>query len=252
MLVALLIAFAFGALVGMDAPTPEMLSRSHPSLLDAAVAITAGLIGAYATARKDIPAALAGVAIAAALMPPLCTVGLALSARHDPLAGGATLLFLTNIVFISLAGWAVFFWMGMRPRLVDKSRRRQYLSWALVTLLALPILIAAAQPDQPRERRQHRRAVACRKRFAPAELVDMQVEDGDKLTILATLRSADPITAQEVQIVQNSLSSELNQPVVLRVVVQTLIQPPTDEPRPTNTPVPTPIPTSAPTASLPS
>ena len=234
-LAALLLAFGFGHLVGMQAPTPEMLSRSHPSLLDAAVAVTAGLIAAYATARKDIPAALAGVAIAAALMPPVCTIGLALAAGQDALAGGATLLFLTNIVFISLAGWAVFFWMGMRPRLVDKSRRRQYISWTLVTLLALPILITLLNLSNHESDTSvvgHRLQEA----FAPAELVDLRVDDGPELQILATIRSAEPITPLKVQIVQNTLSSQLDQPVVLHVVEQRVIEPPTPEPTPTDLP----------------
>lgn len=230
-LLALVIAFGFGRLVGMDAPTPEMLSRSNPSLLDASVAITAGLIAAYATGRKDIPAALAGVAIAAALMPPLCTVGLALSAGSLTLAGGALLLFLTNIVFISLAGWVVFFWMGMRPRLVDKSRRRQYLSWTLVLLLTLPILVLLLNLSN-RESAASLVGDRLREALAPAELVEMRVEANSPLTILATVRSAAPITPQTVQIVQNTLSSKLQEPVVLRVVVQTVISPPTDEPPP--------------------
>lgn len=237
-LVALVIAFGFGSLVGIETATPEMLSRSHPSLLDAAVAITSGLIAAYATARKDIPAALAGVAIAAALMPPICTIGLALSARMFPLAGGATLLFLTNIVFITLAGWGVFFWMGMRPRLVNKSRRRQYTSWALVTLLAIPILVVLLNLS-------NRESIAgivgdrLQEAFAPAELVDLQVDDSVKpLSVLATIRSAEPITPEIVHIVQNTLSSQLDEAVVLRVVVQSVLTPPTATPTPTDLPTP--------------
>ena len=76
--------------------------------------------------------------------------------------------------------------------------------------------------------------------FAPAELVDMQRRGRRQADDPRHLRSADPITAEEVQIVQNSLSSQLNEPVVLQVVVQTMIVPPTDEPRPTSTPAITP------------
>ncbi len=223
--VALLIAFVFGLMVGTDTPTPEMLSRSHPSFLDAAVAITAGVIAAYATARKDIPAALAGVAIAAALMPPVCTIGLALSARQYPLAAGATLLFVTNIVFITLAGWVVFFWMGMRPRLVNKSRRRQYLSWALVTILALPILLLLLNLTN-REGAASIVATHLQTAFAPAELVDLRVDDTGTLNVLATLRSPDPITPEQVAQVQRELAQQLKEPVALQVVVESIISPP--------------------------
>ena len=60
------VALAVGAVVPIDAPTEEMLARGSPTLVDLGVALSAGVVGAYATARKDIPAALAGVAIAAA------------------------------------------------------------------------------------------------------------------------------------------------------------------------------------------
>jgi hypothetical protein len=122
----------------------------------------------------------------------------------------------------------------MRPRLVDRSRRRQYLSWALVMLLALPILIILLNLTN-RESAASQIGQRLQQAFAPAELVDMRVDSTDPLTILATIRSAQPITAQTVQIVQNTLSSQLQEQVVLHVVVQTVIMPPTDEPPPVPT-----------------
>lgn len=56
-------------------PTAEILARSEPSILDLLVALAAGAAGAYALSRKSIAAALPGVAISAALVPPLCVVG---------------------------------------------------------------------------------------------------------------------------------------------------------------------------------
>jgi uncharacterized hydrophobic protein (TIGR00271 family) len=91
-------AMVAGLVIPIGAPTSEMLARGSPSLIDLGVAVAAGVVGAYATARKDIPAALAGVAIAAALVPPLCTTGLAISIGDLDLAYGSFLLFITNIV----------------------------------------------------------------------------------------------------------------------------------------------------------
>lgn len=110
---ALVVALLCGLLARGSAPTSEMLERSELKYLDVLVAFASGLMGAYATARKEIPSALAGVAIAAALMPPLCTFGLLLSAGHLDLGLRAGLLFLINIVCISLAAWIIFYWMGM-------------------------------------------------------------------------------------------------------------------------------------------
>lgn len=113
-IIALLVAIAAGVIFNFVTPTSEMLGRGSPTLIDAGIAFASGFVGAYATARKHIPAALAGVAIAAALMPPLCTVGLAISIRNADLALGSGLLFLTNITCIILAGVIVFSWLGIQ------------------------------------------------------------------------------------------------------------------------------------------
>jgi uncharacterized hydrophobic protein (TIGR00271 family) len=73
-------------------PTREMLARGGPGLLDLFVAFAAGLAAAYATSRPNLIAALPGVVIAAALVPPVATSGLALSLGDLPLAFGALLL----------------------------------------------------------------------------------------------------------------------------------------------------------------
>ena len=113
--VAVAVSIFSGVLVATRSPTSEMLARGSVGYLDVLIAFASGLMGAYATVRKDIPAALAGVAIAAALMPPLCTFGLGLASGNTALGLRAGLLFLTNIVFIVLAAWIVFLLVGMRP-----------------------------------------------------------------------------------------------------------------------------------------
>jgi uncharacterized hydrophobic protein (TIGR00271 family) len=94
-------------------PTREMLARGGPGLLDISVAFAAGLAAAYASSRPGLIAALPGVAIAAALVPPIATSGLALSLGDFPLAINALLLFGINMVTIVLASmvslWAVGF-----------------------------------------------------------------------------------------------------------------------------------------------
>lgn len=77
---AAVVLSAFCALlVPASQPTAEILARTHPTLLDLGVALASGAAGAYALGRKEVAAALPGVAIAAALMPPVCTVGIGLA-----------------------------------------------------------------------------------------------------------------------------------------------------------------------------
>ncbi|MGL4543677.1 MAG: DUF389 domain-containing protein [Polymorphobacter sp.] len=101
---------AIGILTGLlvtwispiDGITPEILARTEPTLLDLAVALLSGVAGGYAIVRQQGETAI-GVAIATALMPPLATVGYGIAAWRADIAGGAMLLFLTNLAAIAIA-----------------------------------------------------------------------------------------------------------------------------------------------------
>ena len=72
-----------------DPITPEMQARLNPSLLDLAVAIIAGIAGAYTKSFKEILQSLAGVAIAVALVPPLAVAGIGLGRMDMFIFGSA-------------------------------------------------------------------------------------------------------------------------------------------------------------------
>ena len=120
----------------------EILARTQPSLLDMAVALASGAAGAYALARKEVSAALPGVAIAAALMPPLCTVGIGLAVFSGAIAGGAFLLFTTNLIAIIVAGTAVFLVLGVRPR--DDEVREQNFRRGLIAGIVMLLVVSMA------------------------------------------------------------------------------------------------------------
>ncbi len=117
------VAFTIGATIGLMLflftslqATPEMYFRDWPNLLDLIVALASGVAGAYAMGRPNLLSALPGVAIAAALVPPIATSGLALTMGHYALFGGSLLLFATNIIAIIL-GTAITFWaVGINNR----------------------------------------------------------------------------------------------------------------------------------------
>ncbi len=104
-------------LLPFQSPTSEILARTQPNLLDLGVAIFSGLAGSIVTARsigKGPASALPGVAIAVALMPPLCTVGFGIGSGWNwVIISGAALLFLTNLVAITASAFLVFYLVGM-------------------------------------------------------------------------------------------------------------------------------------------
>jgi uncharacterized hydrophobic protein (TIGR00271 family) len=97
--------------------TSEILSRTKPNLLDLGIALLSGLAGSVAVCRINVGdgmMTLPGVAIAVALMPPLCAMGFGLGAgANTAIMGGAGLLFLTNLVAIVSSAFLVFLLIGM-------------------------------------------------------------------------------------------------------------------------------------------
>ena len=123
----------------------ELTSRTEPTVLDLGIAIAAGAAGAYVLVHKDAVSALPGVAVAVALVPPLAVVGisLALGNYHD--AGGAMILFLTNLAGIVLAAMVVFLLTGFVPEVQMRRGRKQiWLGFTaaglLVLLVSIPLL----------------------------------------------------------------------------------------------------------------
>ena len=91
----------------------QITGRVTPRLLDLVVALAAGTAGAFAMSRDDVADSLPGVAVSIALVPPLCVVGISLSAGEWDHTWGALLLFLTNLLSILLAGGAIFALLGL-------------------------------------------------------------------------------------------------------------------------------------------
>jgi uncharacterized hydrophobic protein (TIGR00271 family) len=108
------VAFAAGLvwLMPFHAATPEILARIHPNLLDLGIAIFSGLAGSAVlcpVGKASGLTALPGVAIAVALMPPLCVVGFGMGSSFDrQIMLGAALLFVTNLVAIVSSAFVVF------------------------------------------------------------------------------------------------------------------------------------------------
>ncbi len=113
-----LLAVAVSALAGLanlGRPlTPELLARTQPNLADLGIAVFSGLAGAFALGHSAAAGALPGVAISAALVPPLATVGVSLTGGHFRESLGASLLFVTNLVAISSATALTFLLLGFR------------------------------------------------------------------------------------------------------------------------------------------
>lgn len=137
LLATLTISFVIGLVTPGAELTPQILSRGNPTLLDLVVALASAAAAAYALARPSLVGSIAGVAIATALVPPLCSAGLAFAYASLSLAKGAALLFSTNFVAIVIAAALTFRVMGITAA---KAQSRQRL-WVFRVAAALGVAI---------------------------------------------------------------------------------------------------------------
>ncbi|MGF1491219.1 MAG: TIGR00341 family protein [Microcoleaceae cyanobacterium] len=208
----------------------EILSRTEPTLVDLLIAIFAGGVSGYAKIRPQLGDAIPGTAIAVALMPPICVVGLALSQGQWELASGATLLYITNLIGINLACIGIYV-LGGYARSNELART---LSWgtsiALISMLAIPLGISFWRFSSHAHVNQSVNKILVGQSLT--DRPDIQI-DGSKINwrkkppvVLVTVRTTDPITPGEVALVEQVLTEELSTPfkVIFDVTPATLIE----------------------------
>jgi uncharacterized hydrophobic protein (TIGR00271 family) len=285
MLLAIVVGVMLTFVIPAATPQNEVLSRTQPNLLDLGVALASGAAGAYALCRKEVSAALPGVAIAAALVPPLATVGIGIALWRGDIAGGALLLFTTNLVAISAAGGMVFLWLGFRPIPGQESRARVFQGGILGTVL---LLVAVTVPLGILTAQSVRQAILNREldlairtevtamnepgvtaiNRVQLDTWELLEESDNTISIQIWVRSPRTPTHSEVVDLQERLAARLHRPIALLLTVipttrLSALVPPTPTPTPlpgatttftpsptsTSTAVPTQRPTSTPTST---
>ena len=118
----------------------ELLARTRPNFLDVMVALFGGLAGIMAGSRKEKSNVIPGVAIATALMPPLCTAGYGLANGEWNFLIGGFYLFLINSMLIATATALVIRYLRFPVvHLVDTVTERKVKRWFTILLLALVV-----------------------------------------------------------------------------------------------------------------
>ncbi len=140
---SILTAYLFFAFFPIRDESSELLARTAPDIRDVLIAFFGGLALVIARAKKGtIATVIFGVAIATALMPPLCTVGFGLAIGNFEYAGGALYLFIINTIFIGLATFLVLKILRFpMVRYANSLKRKRTARFA--SLLALLVMIPA-------------------------------------------------------------------------------------------------------------
>lgn len=139
--VALTTSTLFFLLSPLNDAHSEILARTSPTIYDVLIAFFGGFAGIVATSSKQKGNVIPGVAIATALMPPLCTAGYGLATLQLQFFYGAFYLFIINTVFIALATFIIvrllhFPYKHLQNKKADKNAQR--IVWVVVLATLLP------------------------------------------------------------------------------------------------------------------
>lgn len=145
LLASLVVAIVMGFVMEVDLESQQLINKTNVSLGDITIALAAGSAGVLAFTR-GVPAAIVGVMVAVALLPPLVNIGLLLGAGFTSLAVGSTILTVTNLICINLAGILTFLAQGIQPRSwweVEKAKKatRIAITTWVILLVVLAIII---------------------------------------------------------------------------------------------------------------
>ncbi|GAB4196010.1 MAG: TIGR00341 family protein [Wenzhouxiangellaceae bacterium] len=133
---AVIMAVIVAMIMPVSPDLPELANRTQLQISDVALALAAGGAGALAV-TSGAPAALVGVMVAVALLPPLAAAAMLAAGGHWLPAMQAGLLFAVNVVAINLAGIATFLFQGYSPRRLWEARRARRVAWVAITFWGL-------------------------------------------------------------------------------------------------------------------
>ena len=167
----------------------ELLARTNPTIYDVIIALFGGAAGLLEISRKDKGTVLSGVAIATALMPPLCTAGYGLASGTFKYFLGALMLFIINGVFIIIATYVMSKLLGFQEyEFQDQkiAKRTRTLVTIVVLLVAVPSILSAVKMIQSNTFQQNASSfVADNRMLSSGYIYDYEVDThkGERISL---------------------------------------------------------------------
>ena len=145
--ISLVVSFLYFLITPLSLSNPtELLARTRPTIFDVFIALFGGFAGIFEQCRKEKGTVFAGVAIATALMPPLCTAGFSLATGNFSSFLGAIYLFSINCLFITLATYFLVRYFGFKKtEYIDDNfgLRIQRITSILIVIFLVPSIWSA-------------------------------------------------------------------------------------------------------------
>ena len=228
-----LLIFVVAIIIGIISPSyalkgTEFLSRTSPTIFELFIALAAGFVGAFIIAYPKIGAAIAGVVIAAALVPPIAVMGVSIAHGNISLAGGAFILYLSNLIAVTFSASVLFFVARFKGPSSEsgQERRKSNMLWALVLLLILMVPLFLITSNTIKENKQQKIVREVIGATIPEAVVtSVNVNNKSEISIVSiTIQYSENLTGSQISNLEDVLSRKMNKETILRITVVPIIR----------------------------
>ena len=207
--ISLITSTVYFLITPLNIEQTEILARTKPTILDVLVAVFGGFAGIVAGSRKEKSNVVPGVAIATALMPPLCTAGYGLATLNMEYFLGAFYLFFINSVFISISTFVVVKYLKFPlVKYIEKRRLKKYrmIAGVLLILTIIPSgIIFWNVIQETRFKIAAEKFIEEKAKFEGSELISTRIDYSDTLSIINLFYIGQTIDKDKVIYLQDLL-----------------------------------------------
>lgn len=222
MTIAVLASALYFYISPVQTATSELLARTEPNIFDVFIAIFGGLAGIIGQTRKTLDNVIPGVAIATALMPPLCTAGYGLANGNWTYFFGASYLFFINAFFIFFAAFIVLkgvYSLPFHEQAEERIRRNQLIFLVIGLIMAIPSIYAGYDMTIKYSESNHMEQFIKNdiNQEGRRQVIDYSLDQTNKLVDIVVIGA--PVTSEEQAKLDDKLQKdEYLQPYTLRFV----------------------------------
>ena len=216
-LVSLLVSTLYFWISPLSYASSELIARTSPTIWDVLIAIAGGIAGVIGSRKKEANNIVPGVAIATALMPPICTAGYGLANGNVRFLFGALYLFSINCVFIMLTnivGTKIMMKKSALSSFKELNIKMKIGLISLIVLLVLPASYSAVTLTMNEKRKQEIKQFVG-KEFANYTVINQVYKSRNNELVLTVV--GDPISEEELETIRQKQASYGIESVQLKV-----------------------------------
>jgi len=206
----------------------EFLSRTSPTVYELMIALAAGFVGAFVIAYPKIGSAIAGVVIAAALVPPIAVMGISIAHRNLTLAGGAFILYLSNLIAVTFAASTLFIVARFKGPSSEsgQAQRKNNIIWTVLFLIVItiPLLMITTSAVKDKSQQTLISEVIAAK-LPEANINRVKIDNQTEVaTVNITIECTEPPTTEQIENINELLSKKMDKTVISKITVIPIVK----------------------------